>query len=224
MSSIRINFDRKYIPLVAPFTAKADIRYYLVGIRVEAAGDREGVYIVACDGHRLTVAYDKTGTIEGDNGDGVIMKAPAQFISACKARSTQDLRVIAAGNRVSVAPGFDSEHKAEEIYVMPGDPWITGNFPKWRPILPCWADLKPGCASTLSSAYLADYLKLNGKDRFGNGLMFWQEKPESPVVIQHTSHAELVSVLMPKRTDAFDLERMRKKLPAIAKGKDKVTP
>lgn len=218
---IRFQFDRKFIPLVAPFAAKLDIRYYLNGIRVEAAGDRPGVYIVGCDGHRLTVAYDKTGIIEGVEG-GVVMRVPPQFISACKARSSLPLKVICEGDRISINVENGTAHSERETYVMPGKPWIEGNYPKWRDILPCWADLKLGFASEVSSVYLADYLKLNSGGRYGDGLVFWQTVGGAPIVVQHTSQPEIVSILMPRRTDGSDF--LRKKLSEVAAGKQKVTP
>lgn len=214
---IRISFDRKFVPLVAPFVAKRDIRYYPNGIRVEAAGDRPGVYVVGCDGHRLTVAYDKDGTIEGDDGKGVIMQLPRQFVAACKARSSVPLKVVAVDKRVSVSVDFDHEHGKLETYVMPGDPWVQGNYPNWRQVLPCWADLKLGFASEVSAQYLADYALL-GVD---GGVAFWQAKEGDPIIIQHSKHHELLSILMPRRFDEFDRKRTAERLTRIHAGKQK---
>lgn len=214
---IRLSFDRKFVPLVAPFTGQRDIRYYLNGIRVEAAGDRPGVYIVGCDGHRLTVAYDKDGTIEGDDGAGVIIRQDRAFILACKARSSVPLKVLAIDKRVFVSAEGAEPHNKLETYVMPGDPWITGNYPKWRAVLPCWADLKLGFAAEVAAQYLSDYAVL-GKD---GGVTFWQVKEGDPIVVQHSAHSELLSILMPRRFDDYDRKRFGERLLAIHPGKQK---
>lgn len=197
---IKMKFNRKYVPLVGPFVAKHDIRYYLGGLRIEAAVDRPGVYIIGCDGHRLTIAYDADGTLEGDDGKGVIMRLPPQFIAACKAKAPVPLQVIAKDKRVSVCPDFDSEHDRNEMYVMPGNPWIEGSYPKWRQILPKWESLKPGFVGSVQVGYLTDYASLGKSD----GVVFWQEQRDKPIVVQHLRHSELVSILMPRRIDSFE--------------------
>jgi hypothetical protein len=218
---IRITFNRKFIPLVSPFIGRGDIRYYLNGIRVEAAGDRPGVYIVGCDGHRLAVAYDKDGTIEGNDGKGVVMRAPVQLVAACKGKSKVGAHlVVAEGKRVSVSPGFGHEHSANETYVMPGDPWIEGNFPDWRRVLPCWDELKPGFATRVNAGYLADYATLPLVTRY-EGIMFWQADPDGPIVVQHTSHPELVSILMPQRMDLAEKSYMQSNLAKVVAGRAK---
>ena len=218
---IRLSFDRKFVPLVAPFAAKHDIRYYLNGIRVESATDRPGVYIVGCDGHRLTIAYDKDGRIEGDDGKGVIMRAHKAFISACKARSPVPLKVLVEGERVSVGVEGGVAHNPLETYVMPGNPWLEGKYPDIHRILPCWENLKPGFASPVSPQYLADYMILAGDRKSYDGLVFWQETPESPIVVQHTAQPEIVSILMPRRVDALEREQYRNRLARVAAGKQK---
>ncbi len=211
---IRLKFNRKYVPLVAPFAAKLDIRYYLNGLRVEAAKDRPGVYLVGCDGHRLTAAYDREGILEGDDGHGVIMRLPSAFVSACKARSPVPLLVVADGKRVSVGIDFDQEHDRLETYVMPGNPWVEGKFPDWHRVLPAWADLKPGFSTEVDPRYLADYAALSKS----GGVRFWQAQPSDPVVVQHTAHPELLSILMPRRTDQHDLDYLLGRLNQIHPG------
>lgn len=215
---IRFHFDRKYVPLVAPFVPKRDIRYYLNGLRIEAAGDRDGVYIVGCDGHRLTVAYDKDGKLEGDDGAGLIMRMPRQLVSACKASSSVPLKVVCHGDHICVGDESDVPHGALETYVLPGKPWIEGNYPKWRQVLPCWDKLKPGFTASVQTQYLEDYAKLGE-----GGVIFWQENPSTPIVVQHDRHPEVVSILMPRRFDEFDKKNMFDRLARVAAGA-KVAP
>lgn len=210
---IKLKFNPKFVPLVAPFVAKNDIRYYLCGIHVEAARERPGVYVVGCDGHRLTIAYDRHGVISGDNGKGVTMRMPPAFVSACRARGGEAF-VIAQDKRVSVGPDFDHEHHNSETYVMPGNPWVEGNYPDIHRVLPSWIDLKPGFASQVDPRFLADFVKLSKS----GGVSFWQTSPSDPIVVQHTAHPELLSILMPRRSDERDLNTLRGLLKEIHPG------
>lgn len=211
---IRMKFNRKFVPLVAPFVAKRDIRYYLCGIHVEAAKDREGVYVVGCDGRRLTVGYDREGVLEGDDGKGVTMRMPSAFVSACRARSPVPLMVVAQDNRVSVGVDFGHAHGDLETYVMPGKPWVQGNYPDIHRVLPSWIDLKPGFASQVDPRFLADFAKLSKS----GGVSFWQENPSDPIVVQHTAHPELLSILMPRWSDERELNELRGLLQKIHPG------
>lgn len=210
---IKLKFNSKFVPLVAPFVAKVDIRYYLCGVHVEAAKERPGVYVVGCDGHRMTIAYDRHGMISGDNGKGVTMRMPPAFVTACRARGGQAL-VIAQGKRISVGQDFDQEHENSETYVMPGNPWVEGNYPDIHRVMPSWIDLKPGFASQVDPRYLADFVKL-GKS---GGVCFWQTNPSDPIVVQHTEHPELLSILMPRRSDERDLNKLKGLLREIHPG------
>lgn len=202
---LRAKFDARLITKVAPFVAKGDIRYYLNGIRVEAAGDRPGVYIVGCDGNRLMVAYDANGMIANDDGQGIIIKAPPAFLAACLARSGKGrlpLDVLITGNRLSVAPGWGGMFRDTEVYVAPGLPFIEGKFPDWRKIMPDFSKLKPGIGNAVQGRYLADYAKVVSRDKWGSSAVrFWQETSGSPVVVQIPSYPELVGVLMPMSDD-----------------------
>lgn len=211
---IKLKFNRKYVPLVAPFVARADIRYYLNGIHVESAKDRDGVYVVGCDGHRLTIAYDREGVLEGDDGKGVTMRMPSAFVSACRARSPVPLMVVAQDNRVSVGVDFDNAHGDLETYVMPGKPWVEGNYPDIHRVLPSWIDLNPGFCSQVDPRYLADFVTLSKS----GGVSFWQTNPSDPIVVQHTAHPELLSILMPRRSDERDLNTLKSLLKEIHPG------
>jgi hypothetical protein len=210
---IKLKFNRKYVPLVAPFVARADIRYYLNGIHVEAAKERPGVYVVGCDGHRLTIAYDREGMISGDDGKGVTMRMPHAFVTACKARGSASY-VIAQDKRISVGQDFDQAHEASETYVMAGNPWIEGKYPDIHRVLPSWIDLKPGFCSQVDPRYLADFAALSKS----GGVSFWQAHPSDPIVVQHTTHPELLSILMPRRSDEMDLNHLRGLLREIHPG------
>ncbi len=215
---LALKFSARYIPMLAPFAATADIRYYLNGLRIEAAKDRPGVYLAATDGHRLSVIYDATGQIHGDDDRGVILRLPPEFVTACKKTKGHvfEVEVVASNTRVSVTNGFGGIGGNFERYVMPGHPWVDGKFPDWKAILPQWDKLNPGFANDLNIKYLADYSKLVNS-RFLNSVSFWQESQDRAVVVQIPTVPEFVSLLMPLRADKnreaklADLESIIKK-------------
>ena len=202
-TALRAKFCAELVAKVAPFRAQNDIRYYLNGIHVEAASDRPGVYIVACDGRRMMVAYDSSGMIEGDDGHGVIIKAPDAFVRACRAKPGKgvQLDVLITGRRVSVAPGWGGMFGNAEVYVAPGTPFIDGKFADWRRVIPDFDKLKPGTVNCVQARYLADYAKVSPtRDKWGAGAVrFWQEASDAPIVVEMPAHPELVGILMPMR-------------------------
>lgn len=216
---LRARFDARLASKVTTTIPKHDIRYYLNGLRVEAAGDRPGVYLVGCDGHRLLVAYDKDGEIEGDEGQGVIISMPREFISALRARGYirgAKQEVVIYSRRVCVTQGgWKGMGKDGERYVLPGKPFIEGKYPDWRKVLPDFTKLKPGFADSLNGQYLAELAGLVGKTLRENEIKLWQEEPKKPVIVQLVSHPELVGVIMPMRADYTDDQLRQRMLSAI---------
>ena len=212
---LRAKFRASLLADVAPFAAKMDIRYYLCGFRVEAAGDRPGVYILGCDGHRLMIAYDSQGMIENDDGQGIILANHPGFVSACAKKTKGGIpqQVLITGRRVSVAPDWGSLGRGGETFVMPGDPFVDGKYPDWRRVLPDFSKLKPGMANAVQSGFLADYAKPVRGDRW-RGIRFWQEINDAPIVVQLASRPELVGILMPLR-DTYEPEYGLKELQAV---------
>jgi len=205
-SGLRITADASLVPLLAPFAAECDIRYYLNGLGIEAAGDRPGLYLIATDGYRMMVAYDADGTIEGDDGLGVIIKKPPGLVSACRAKTKAGIApyMVVQGGRLSV--GYDKDHagKETELYVGPGLPFIDGKFPDWRRVLPDFATLKPGFSGPVNAHLLASFSGLAPKKALWgfSAMRTWQAERNKQIVIQFQAHPNLVGILMPMR-DGF---------------------
>lgn len=201
-TDIRIKFSVKFLPIIALFKADVEIRYYLEGIRIEPA-PKGGIYLVASEGHRLAVIYDKAGTMTGS--DGVILRISPELIRASKVRSPLspgfDLNVLATGDRVSIANDFGQEHSDMETFIQPGKPWIMGNYPNWRRLLPNFPKLKPGFSESVNGEFLADYAKIKTKNKT---LAFWQAKGSNQIVVQHIGVPEMVSIIMPMRVSEQD--------------------
>lgn len=202
MADVRIKFDAALLLQVAPFMAQNDIRYYLNGVRIEAAKDRgKGIYLIATDGHRMGILYDAEGAIVGDRGLGAIMKVTPGLLAACRTSSKGlPKMLIASGSRVSIAPDFGFEHSDAETYIMPGQPWIDGRFPDWVKVLPVFADLKIGTTSSINVRYIAEFEKVvprGERSRWGTHITFWQVQPHSTIVVQVHQLPNFVGIVMP---------------------------
>lgn len=150
---IRAKFQARFLPMIAPFMAATDIRYYLNGFLIERA-EGGGVFIVATNGHALAAVHDPEGMIEGT--DKLIIRRDMNLVRAAKpGRNTLPNSVLFQDGRTYVAPGFDLIGSDMETYVMPGKNIVEGNFPAWRKVLPEFAKLQPGMRSaTVNPEYL----------------------------------------------------------------------
>lgn len=199
-SELKASISARYVPMAALFAAKDDIRYYLNGINVSRAPDNlGGIYVVGCNGHVLCVIHDREGTLEG--GDSVTFRMTPGLLSGCKAKSTYSQKVLICGERVTVAPDFDSIGSNAEAYVMPGKALVEGKFPVFSKVIPNFSKLQPGMMCTVKAEYLALFDKVAGKtNRFG-GVHFWHERPDGAVIAQIDSIPEFLGVIMPMRSD-----------------------
>src|SRR5690554_1106144 len=72
--------DASLFRVAAMFQSTEETRYYLNGVHIEQHQD-EGVFLVATDGHRLLVAHDVSGKIDG--GTAIVHLGKDQ-LKACK--------------------------------------------------------------------------------------------------------------------------------------------
>lgn len=217
--NLRIKFDAKLLRIMAPFIAKQDIRYYLNGLRIERATDKDkGIYLVATNGHMMAVYYDADGHIVGDNDRGVIMSLhPAMLANAGRATTrfgAKPLQVIASGLRVSLAPDFGFEHTAAEVFIQPGMPWVEGNYPDWRKVLPEFEKLQPVVSGAWNMRYLAEFAKVTTDKRYGTVRLWQSTDPGNnyantpAMIIQLTERPTFVGIMMPVYSNA-DKDLMR---------------
>lgn len=191
--------------------AKDDIRYYLKGMYFEKA-PQGGIYIVATDGHMMTVIHDAKGDIAG--ADNCILKITPAMVAACKAVGSSHAMpsmMIAHGKRLSVACDFGQEQTSGETYVQAGDGIIEGKFPDYRRVIPDFAKLNRGAFTEfgdISSAYLARLVKIHGTKHL-NSVAFWQETARSAVIVQHVAVPEMITIIMPVHGESSDILRSR---------------
>jgi DNA polymerase-3 subunit beta len=209
---IRAKFQARFLPMLDPFMGVQDIRYYLNGFLIERA--KQGVVLVATNGHVLAAIKDAEGMLEG--ADQVIVRRDVPLIRACKGRFTQPPYVLIANGRVTIAPDFGLEGTDAETFVMPGKPFLEAKYPNWKRVVPDFKKLKPGIRSACADAdYMALFAKLK---KYGGTktLRFWQSEDVRPdgegegssgagIVVQHASVPEFLGVVMPMR----DTEKWR---------------
>ncbi|MCT8874169.1 beta clamp domain-containing protein [Shewanella xiamenensis] len=62
---MKTKFNIQYLPMLAAFAAKQDVRYYLNGFHVKPHPEK-GVILTATDGHCLVTIHDEDGFTDGD--------------------------------------------------------------------------------------------------------------------------------------------------------------
>ncbi|MDV5390775.1 beta clamp domain-containing protein [Shewanella xiamenensis] len=62
---MKTKFNIEYLPMLAAFAAKNDVRYYLNGFHVKPHPEK-GVILTATDGHCLVTIHDEDGFSDGD--------------------------------------------------------------------------------------------------------------------------------------------------------------
>ena len=223
LKTMRVSVDHDLVRRVALFVARQDIRYYLEGICIERA-PQGGAYIVGTDGNTMGVAYDSGATMEGDF-DRIIVRLAGTATSVRKRKGqSRPLRLLVDGLSVFVAPDFSSRHTDEEVFVQPGLPFIRGDFPDWRRVVPEFDKLKPGSAATVNSVFLA---RINNaaaiaENRLfrGRAVRFWSVDPKSVIAVQYERCKDFMALVMPMRDDRSD-DEARKAMSAFIKPKAK---
>lgn len=62
---MKTKFNIEYLPMLAAFAAKCDVRYYLKGFHVKPHPEK-GVILTATDGHCLVTIHDEDGFSDGE--------------------------------------------------------------------------------------------------------------------------------------------------------------
>lgn len=197
---MRFKFQAHYLPILARFAAKQDIRYYMNGIRVERAN--QGLYLVATDGSSMVVIHDVQGVMVGDQHPGAI-RITSGLVAAAKAKTSLPQFVVLDGHRLSVAPDFDMNHSELEMFVQAGKPLVDGLFPDWRRVAPDFSKLLPG-SLTDGGGVNANYLaRFAGLDKKFHGIALWRSPEDGKaLIVQVAALQELLGIVMPMRIDA----------------------
>lgn len=196
-----LSLTAKLLPIIAPFIAKADIRYYLNAINVRPHKDG-GAIICATNGHALGAIYDRDAVCEHE----VILRFDGRMQQACAAGLADDRRVVMIGDRLAVVENGNSD-----VYIQPGRPDIEAIYPRYERVIPKLDELLPGLPEMFGAPIVALVHKAAAaagkvllKRTHGSvGLTFFSKKDVvgSSAVFRLSCAPDFVGVLMPMRDD-----------------------
>jgi hypothetical protein len=174
---------------VVPFRANEDVRFYLNGIRIEPYDG--GCLLIATNGHWLAVMESKAARADTAR----ILNVSKAFEKALREPMPHDARVTVeteTAHSVLIADG-------EERYVQPGVPFVEGNYPEWRKVMPPSQHLKPGLVAPLQTKYVSQLHKAMPNDHYP-GVKFWHDERDPTKraqVARFGKCPELVVLIMP---------------------------
>lgn len=193
-----LRLTAKLLPLILPFMAKNEIRYYLNGINVRPHSSG-GAIIVATNGNALGAIHDRNAVCEHE----VILRFDTRMQQACAVGLSDDREIVMIGDRLAVI-----DKSGAEIYIQAGRPEIEGNFPRYERVIPKTDTLHPGLLGTYSASVLVPAEKAAlaaSKQNSGrySGMQFFNVDgdPTKAAVIRLPMEQDFVGVLMPMRAD-----------------------
>lgn len=159
--TITASFKACYLPILAAFKSKHDIRFYLNGFYIEPArGGDKGVYLAATDGHSLVVIHDASG----EASEPGIFPIPDVLLKHCGAVKKKLHKAVFAERRIVIANGFATSTLgpiATEESISAAIAPIQGKFPDLRRVVNADFDKMPGTAVvTLNAQYIARLKKI----------------------------------------------------------------
>lgn len=190
-----IQFQAKYLPALAVFMAKCDIRYYLNGISVRPHKEG-GVVLAATDGHRMLVIRD----INGYCGEEIIFRVVPGMGRFCK-KEGATVAINPITQRLTI-----TDKKGEELFILPGKCIVEGKFPDYAKVLPVFANLKMAVADHVRSNYFAEAAAVHPgygstKRHDANAIRLWQEAPDRSVIVEYAGYPEYCGIIMPVRCE-----------------------
>jgi hypothetical protein len=195
---MKATFNAKYLYELSAFAGDClDGRPQFGGVCVQPH-PQQGVILIVTDGARMVVAHDETGTHEGLPEGGVIVRTTGEkaLIAACKpaARQTEATTASIDGDSITVA----HYHGAGALY--------DGAFPDWRRVIPALNE-KPEERATLFAGFNAAYVNAFGAlcPNKAKHVTFTFTGDNRAYLVTISGRDDLMGVLMPVRSQAFDL-------------------
>jgi hypothetical protein len=198
-----VTISSKYIPILAGFMAKMDIRYYLNGIYVEPHPEK-GVILVATDGHAMVIIHDEQGKTNGS----YICALPEKIVAACSPKKLKDIYkcpqvlqfVGNAGYVMSSREADPRDISRWHIHTSYCE-IIDGKFPDWKKSIP--RVLHPADRIEVNSVHLN---KITSAAKVSSGFspvtVFTNGNIDSGAfVLRIDSMPELCAIVMPMRID-----------------------
>jgi hypothetical protein len=201
---------------VLPFMARDDVRYYLNGILVEPYNG--GCLLVATNGHLAAIIESKAARCDQKR---ILALSTDEFRAAIAGRiaphrmdedDEDDLPDTFNGdNFEGTLEIADAEARAvmrnslgNEAFILPGKPFLEGQYPDWRKIVPPIESLKPGIPSALAGRYLAMLnhpVLINRVQQ--QQVIFWGDDrgANKAVLVRFAGLPALVVLIMPMRNE-----------------------
>ena len=182
-----ITVNAKLFRIASMFSGKEPTRYYLKGVHIEKA--KEGVLLVATDGHRLIVINDKEGKCKGNS---IIVKTSKHFLDATKKTKLEyKERLI---NVTSDGTATILESGPVKAIVQYNDFIIDEMFPKWKSAVP-W-NIKETSPAGYNYKYLNDFGKA-AKELTGSDSISIKGTEEGAAIVRFGNCDYAFGILMP---------------------------
>ncbi|GGY87924.1 hypothetical protein [Shewanella fodinae] len=209
MKQPRLFFQRKYLPMLATFCAKQDIRYYLNGFHIKPH-PQVGVVLTATDGHRLVTIHDKEGKSNGEYIYPISTQLNAAAKSAGRSYGIQCERIEIVGTTLRIT-GLDDWFVQKDwlnggitppIKFMEFVTPIDGTYPN---VAALFKNLKFGQVSLAGfhPQYIADLKLLSNNPKLPASVMQFRESDGAAVMVSGFDN-EIVAMVMPIRMDDTD--------------------
>lgn len=190
-----ITVNAKLFRVASMFAGNNQVLTYLNAVRIEKA--KEGVILVATDGHRMIVINDREGKIEGDP---LGIKVTRHFIGATKKTSIErnERKIFATSDGgVSVLDGEDGK-----VIVQYNDFVTDSTLPEWKTVFN-W-DIKEPSPAGYNYRYLNDFGRA-GNELTGKVDISIKGTEEGPAIIGFARCDYAFGVLMPVRFDRHNM-------------------
>lgn len=203
---MKITIDHSVIRALLICAPKTDLRYYLVGICVDARAS--DVTLVTTDGHRMLTYPVAADAIEGlAPGQYIIPREALEAVKPAKAgRVTLPITIDIVTAPDTLEGGVTVKGKTSVTITGATStvtPLIDGKYPDWRRVMPAKATGEP---AQYSGHYMADFHTIAG-------LLSDSKSPMAPIVHHNGTGSALVTrlgagalgVIMPVRYDTEDM-------------------
>lgn len=195
----KMRLTAKLIPIIAPFLAVDDIRYYLAGVNVRPHPDG-GAVICATNGHVLAMMYDRAAICEQE----VIIHVDKRAVKAC---AKGDRQLVMLDGRVAIV-----EDHGGEVYIQPGKPIITGTqFPRYEAVIKSGEGYAAGLLGHFNAHYVAlvqgvveSMFRANIGDGSSSATFFTHDKVGNAVA-RVGGAGDFLAILMPMQAKKIDV-------------------
>ena len=197
---MKLTIDHSVIRALLLCAPKTDLRYYLVGVCVDARANGD-VVLVTTDGHRMLTYPVAVNAIEAlAPGEYIIPREALEAVKPAKAgRTTLPITIDIVTAPDTVESGVTVKGKTSVTITGATStvtPLIDGKYPDWRRVLPKSTSGEPAQYNT---EYVADFGKIAQLMGAKNPHVCINYNGNSPAIVTGLSAA--FGVLMPLRAD-----------------------